>query len=254
MTRQTSAESDECEMWALNDCLHYFCIDCWRQHFESLINFGAFLTSTLECMQTKCNTIASKEFVLKCLNFKSKSRENTTDGSSLKYKNYPERYKQMVGADLVKESEDLQMCPGDSIISHVGINPYSATPLTPLAKASAIASVANIASAMSMTSATSTFSGSPKSTSSSSLYKYPTSSSYATPSLFSTLFSSKLNIGAAPSESSPLGNNNHSSLTKKCNYVVWAKSKPAARRVVCSYCTTQYCFLCSSPYHAPNGN
>lgn len=39
---------------------------------------------------------------------------------------------------------------------------------------------------------------------------------------------------------------------KKCHYIVWIKSKPAARRVFCSNCEFQYCFQCALPYHAPN--
>ncbi len=241
MSRQVNEENDELDMLALHECLHYFCIFCWQQHFESLINFGTFLTSKFECMQTKCKTIASKEFVLKCLSYKNKSSEITSTN-----KNFPERYKQMLSADIVKESDDLQMCPGDSKINHGTISKNSIAPSTPLVIASAMATVTNIASTMSLSSFHG-MDGSPKTTTSISQYKDPSSSNFSSPSLFSTLFTSKLNR-------SPLNdNNNHISLTKKCNYVVWSKSKPAARRVVCSYCTTQYCFLCSLPYHAPNG-
>ena len=74
MTRDNA----DIEMCALDDCLHYFCIDCWRQHFESLVNFGAYLSSTFECMQTKCGSVASKEFVLKCLNHSNELPETPT--------------------------------------------------------------------------------------------------------------------------------------------------------------------------------
>ena len=40
--------------------------------------------------------------------------------------------------------------------------------------------------------------------------------------------------------------------TKKCSYIVWSKSNPAARKVVCTSCNTQYCFKCQLAYHAPN--
>lgn len=36
----------------------------------------------------------------------------------------------------------------------------------------------------------------------------------------------------------------------ECNFVVWAR--PLARRVNCSSCSTQFCFLCTYSYHAPN--
>ena len=36
----------------------------------------------------------------------------------------------------------------------------------------------------------------------------------------------------------------------ECNYIFWAK--PLARRVICKSCTTQFCFLCTYSYHAPN--
>jgi len=35
-----------------------------------------------------------------------------------------------------------------------------------------------------------------------------------------------------------------------CDFIVWAK--PEARRVVCSACCTQFCFMCTAAYHAPN--
>ena len=241
MSRQCNEENGECDMFAINECLHYFCIYCWGQHFESLINFGTFLTSRFECMQAKCNSIASKEFVLKCLNFKRNCSEiNNYTLSS--FKDYPERYKQMISVDLVKESDDLQMCPGDSLVNNGNIFKNSATPSTPLVKASAIASVANIASTMPLSADCS-----PKAINSTLHNKHQSSSIFSTPSYYSTLLTTKLNR-------SMLTDKNYiSSQTKKCNYVVWAKSKPAARRVLCTYCSTQYCFLCSLPYHAPNG-
>ena len=36
----------------------------------------------------------------------------------------------------------------------------------------------------------------------------------------------------------------------ECNFAVWAR--PLARRVNCSSCSSQFCFLCTYSYHAPN--
>lgn len=47
------------EMSCLDDCVHQFCLECWRLHFESLISLGN--TSVFECMETKCKSVASKD-------------------------------------------------------------------------------------------------------------------------------------------------------------------------------------------------
>ena len=159
----------------------------------------------------------------------------------------------MVSADLVKESDDLQLCPGDSILVNQAIRVASTVPMTPLARQSAMATVAQIANSAATPIMSMSAHASPKTTPSMSMYKYPTSASYTTPSLFSTIYSGKLNSALLAESSSASSLATTTTTTTKCNYIVWAKSKPAARRVVCSYCTTQYCFLCSSPYHAPNG-
>lgn len=189
------------DMLALDECSHFFCTDCWRMHFESLIQNGA--SHVYECMQTKCNVIASKEFVLKCIN------------SGLSTKNLAEKYKKLVALNLIKESEDLQYCPGEEVIT-VRASSTSAVPVT-------------------------TGSSTPKSqTSAFRLISTVTS----TPTVS---FTFRTASPVAPS-SMPAPE----TITKKCNNIIWIKSKPAARRVLCSTCNTQFCFLCSSPYHAPN--
>jgi len=94
--------TNKLELISLNDCLHCFCFECWRLHFETLISLGN--TSFFECMETKCKSIASKEFVLNCLN----------QNSDLNVKNFNYRYRKLVTIDLINESDDLKLCPGDS--------------------------------------------------------------------------------------------------------------------------------------------
>lgn len=239
------------EMFAIDECGHCFCVDCWRSHFESFINLGA--SSSFECMQTKCTSIASKDFVLSCLNHSSSNTFGSLSSSSISsssfvssnFKNYSDRYKYMIACELIKESDDLQLCPGEIVIQKSSVS----TPITALANAAALATVAAVtANATTNATSTSLFSSSsssvpasvqstPKST---SLLKFAsTNSASSTPSSYSPLKASKLNM-------------NVETITKKCNHICWIKSKPAARRVICSCCQTNYCFLCSLPYHAPN--
>jgi ariadne-2 len=185
------------EMIGLDECSHYFCLDCWSMHFESLINSAQ--SSNFECMQTKCNVIANKEFVLRCLT--SNNSSNNTSGSYSDHKDkLVERYKKLITVDLIKESDDLQLCPGEVLSCQKA---YSEPKISLTSKFSTISSA------------------------------------------YSSSLSSKLESKAS------IKSDNVSTTTKLCNHVVWIKSKPAARRVLCNSCNNQYCFLCSLPYHAP---
>ena len=67
---------------AIDECSHYFCRECWRMHFESLINDSfwnrfAATSKAFECMQTKCCAIASKDFVLNCLKYNINNNEES---------------------------------------------------------------------------------------------------------------------------------------------------------------------------------
>jgi hypothetical protein len=67
---------------AIDECGHFFCRECWRMHFESLINDSfwnrfAATSRAFECMQTKCKAIASKDFVLKCLKYNVNNNEES---------------------------------------------------------------------------------------------------------------------------------------------------------------------------------
>lgn len=140
-------------------------------------------------------------------------------------KNLTDRYKKLVAIDLIKESEDLELCPGDEVIT---IRPASSN----------YSNYPNYPNSV----LTSTGSSTPKSQTSSTFRLVSTVTSTPTVSFtFRTASPVSTNSQAQPE-----------TITKKCNNIVWVKSRPAARRVICSTCTTQYCFLCSSPYHAPN--
>lgn len=175
----TTKPNIEQDIACLPECLHHFCRDCWRQHFEFLIVNNT--TSFFECMETECNSIASKEFVLSVLSYSSQSPRPASKID------FVERYRRLVSIDLVRESEDLQICPGEKI------------EITPRSQAVTCKSSRQATAA-----------------------------------------------SATVAKEEPIRT------TSKCNYIVWAKSKPAAKRVNCTSCETQYCFLCSLPYHAPN--
>ena len=112
----TNKPNSVLEMISLDECSHCFCFDCWRLHFETLISLGT--TSFFECMETKCKTIASKDFVLKCLAHEFNSPENLKSNTNEK-KNLNYLYKKLVAVDLIKESDDLKLCPGDNTVSKV---------------------------------------------------------------------------------------------------------------------------------------
>jgi hypothetical protein len=78
------------ELVALDECgAHFFCTDCWSLHFEANIKQGA--ACLFECMQTKCSALASKEFVLKCL------QASNSIGNSLPKKQLSDRYRKLIG-------------------------------------------------------------------------------------------------------------------------------------------------------------
>lgn len=79
-TNQLNIEQDMAA--AIDECSHYFCRECWRMHFESLINESfwnrfAATSRVFECMQTKCKAIASKDFVLNCLKYNINNNEDS---------------------------------------------------------------------------------------------------------------------------------------------------------------------------------
>ena len=105
------------EMSSLDDCSHFFCLECWRLHFESLISLGN--TSVFECMETKCKIIASKDFVINCLERPFETSEylkstNSIIGANQERKNFNYMYRKLVAIDLIKESEDIMLCPGEN--------------------------------------------------------------------------------------------------------------------------------------------
>lgn len=110
-------------MLALNECGHEFCAECWCTHFEAVLS-SAGSTAAFECMQTKCKTIADKDFVLRCLSFSNV--ENNIVGSAYKYR-------VLLATDLIKESDDLQICPGEKEESpSTSTQSYTGTPqMTP---------------------------------------------------------------------------------------------------------------------------
>lgn len=178
------------EMIALDECSHFFCTKCWKMHFESLIHQAS--DHYFECMQTKCNVIASKKFVLECLSASSSK--------------LIEKYKKLVVIDLVNESEDLQMCPGEK--QSLKDDSVYSTPRTHIAN-TGLRLISTVTS---------------------------------TPTVSFTF-----------KTESPIGQPKTNELVgKKCDSIVWLKSKPHAKRVFCTNCETQFCFLCATPYHAPN--
>ena len=159
----SSQSSQPLVMLSLDECGHSFCSHCWYMHFEHQIRFGGggATSSSIECMQTKCKSVASKEFVLECLlNTALVSGGGDDERSAL-----AARYKRLLAIDLINESDDIRMCPGE------------------------------------------------------------------------------IRVAVAGSESTR---------SQRCNRIVWAKSEPSPRRVLCAECGTQYCFSCLMPYHAPN--
>ena len=79
------------EFLSLDECAHYFCTECWSLHFESHIKQG--VASLYECMETKCNALASREFVLKCLH------RSSSIGNCVRKKNLIDRYRKLIGIE-----------------------------------------------------------------------------------------------------------------------------------------------------------
>lgn len=242
---------------AIDECSHYFCRECWRTHFESLINESfwnrfAATSKAFECMQTKCKSIASKDFVLNCLKYNinnnennyfagntlTNNKENETPQTPLWRKalqsnttrNLPHRYRQLVAIDLVKESEDIQPCPGDVIIQEksriltreVGSPSFNSLLINTLSTPPASSYL-----------------------SSKLLQSAKPRQDAKTPVMLSSSYPNTSHLHKNIEECKP-------SLTYKCNSIVWVKSQLAARRVTCTCCSSKYCFLCLLPYHAPN--
>lgn len=230
------------EMLSLDECSHYFCIDCWYMHFENLITNTN--SSNFECMQTKCNKIANKDFVLKCLKNSTFATESSSSSSST---TLIDRYKKLVAMDLINESEDLQMCPGETSV--VVYN----TPVASSNKNQASSSMYSLANTPT-TSMINMNISTPKSAPAFPTYRSLSTSSTTSSPLSTTNTSYVSMISSSTQNDSTIGGGVGSNTvsTKKCNYIVWIKSKPASRRVLCSSCQTQYCFMCLLPYHAPN--
>lgn len=250
---------------AIDECEHYFCRECWRSHFESLINESFWNRHTassknFQCMQTKCKAIASKDFVLNCLKYNINNNEdsysagtNNTKAASCEdpdsmplwrktlssntNRNLPDRYRQLVAIDLVKESDDIQLCPGEIIIQE---KPKTTNHmLTPQAGSPSFSSF--LINTMSTPPSTSTYLSSKLLQSARPIQeiKQPVNISSSFPNT-SHLTKKIQEISTKPT------------LTRKCDSIVWIKSKLSARRVTCTTCSSKYCFLCLLPYHAPN--
>lgn len=248
---------------ALDECGHYFCRECWRTHFEALINESfwnrfAATSKTFQCMATDCKAIANKEFVLNCLKYNINNNEDnysagTDKAASLDKENQdttplwrkpsvarpslPDRYKQLVAIDLVKESEDIQLCPGELQIVQ------EKTCSHPIKTPNQVGSPSFNPFLMNTP---------------------PTTSSYLNAKLLQSakpkqeLIKSPMILSSSYPKTSQLNKkiesikNEKQSLTRKCDSIVWIKSELAAKRVTCTDCNSKYCFLCLLPYHAPN--
>lgn len=229
---------------ALDECSHYFCQECWRAHFESLINESFWdrysaTSKTFQCMQTKCKTVANKDFVIKCLKYNVNNNEdsysagnksfNGSNATSEKkeliksttinsHRNLQKRYRELVALDLIKESDDIQICPGDIVVEEENRE----------SKAD---------KGIKTTYDSYLFNQSP--TQSSKLSQIEKKECH-----LSCSYSNKPIKIEIPTKIS--------TLSCKCNSIVWIKSKQASRRVECKFCSTKYCFTCLLPYHAPN--
>ena len=74
---------------AIDECGHLFCRECWRTHFEALINESfwnrfAATSKTFQCMATGCKEIASKDFVLNCLKYNINNNEDNYSAGTTK--------------------------------------------------------------------------------------------------------------------------------------------------------------------------
>lgn len=78
--------TNETDLASLAQCSHMFCVDCWSMHFEAHIQQGGHCS--FECMQTKCNSVASRDFVFKCLQTSSRVE---------KKRHLVEKYKRLIG-------------------------------------------------------------------------------------------------------------------------------------------------------------
>ncbi len=147
--------------------------------------------------------------------------------------------------DLINESEDLQLCPGDIRV----LEPKQLTPHSQHHNQTI---------------------GSP------STFNTFLCTNFTTPiapsSMHSTLNSNKFQFSSAKQEQNKKVSHNLSfsssypknsyqlsipsikqlPVSRKCNSIVWIKSDRAARRINCTFCCTKYCFMCMLPYHAPN--
>lgn len=253
---------------AIDECGHLFCRECWRTHFEALINESfwnrfAATSKTFQCMATGCKEIASKDFVLNCLKYNINNNEDNYSAGTTKAtttSNYTEdvplwrkalstntarpslsdRYKQLVAIDLVKESEDIQLCPGE--IQIIQEKPRTKTMQPPSSQV-----------------------GSPSFNNflMNTLATPPTTSSYLNAKLLQSakpnqnVTKSPMLLSSSYPNTSQLGKkmemkNEKPCLTRKCDSIVWIKGELAAKRVTCTCCSCKYCFLCLLPYHAPN--
>lgn len=133
---QNATDHISSQMLALQECGHEFCIECWCSHFESIL-CSAASSSSFECMQTKCKTVAGKYFVLRCLALSNGGNDRI--GTAYKYR-------VLLATDLIKESEDLQICPGekDESESLSSTPKYTGTPQTTPRTTSSTASSSQI--------------------------------------------------------------------------------------------------------------
>ncbi len=141
--------------------------------------------------------------------------------------------------DLVNESEDLQLCPGEKVITN-------STVLSSVDSPSFKSFLMNNLTTPTTTESTSSYNksstrvpSSARPTHENKSHTPQVSSSYPTNSFMKSAASASNSIKPVV-------------FTQKCTSVVWAKRKSASRRVNCSNCDTKYCFECLLPYHAPN--
>jgi hypothetical protein len=216
--------SSDANLLSLDECTHEFCIDCWSMHFESLINQK--MNSLFECMEHKCSILASKDFVVKCI------QESSTT-NVLRKKHLIEQYRKRLCIDLVHESDDMQLCPGEESISVPSSSISSNLHQTSHSVSSTPLSSTNHTPSSSV----------PKST-----FKLITTLAKSTGSPVTTITT----VNTSSSAASSYYQQNMELIKRKCSFIVWIKSRSCSRRVFCSQCQHQYCFLCALPYHAPN--
>ena len=150
-----------------------------------------------------------------------------------------DRYRQLVAMDLIRESEDIQLCPGDVVIQEKQ---------QPLAFSTGSPSFSSFL--LNNVGTPTTSNRPPTYINSKVLSSATLSHEHKSHVLFSSSYPTTSHL--THHKSTPTSTASFSQLTRKCTSIVWIKSKSASRRVTCSSCLTKYCFICLLSYHAPN--